>query len=867
MLDTPVPVIPRRPEPGLRKSGAPADSDQAPIAQETEQPSADTASLASTPVIPPRPQKKSESGKGNGNGSEESQEAADFEQPKPSPAPVVPSRPKSLGSSETTPPVPSRPKSHGEEIPQIPSRPKKSKEVQSRANLVEEPHNAEDAEEVVDTEAEVVEEPVSIKKEEHDADEMLELAQEKAIDEDATPRKDEKEDSNASQQSEKFDVVPSHPEESGEEEPNTQNDPADAANQEPQEEVTTRSTDGGAEESKEVTSSDIITKEPSPDDLAEVVGNKIKELRENSGVDIKNAAASPTETVEVETTSPADEVEEIDVGTLKNEHGEGAPRDSKIAEENLTTRSEPSEIESKSEPEVHKSKPVDSEATSKKHDQEEVVQLPSKEKTPDVEFAEDLTDKQSTSEITGAEENTTSKEQAEEVALKKQEDKIHHKDKSPIMPVIPLRPGKPKTVESGSDTQTETGATPSIPARPPRPSSKDKPKAPPPKPKKLSSKIAAFQQMFNQPATEAPQPQERSVPEPRGKLSSDKTSFAANLQNMMGPGIALPGMANPELLKKLAPASPEKEESQSKPDPGLKGAPRRAKGPRGKRLPKSVTDAKIEESSDLKTAFYEVWEIDFNKSTGAGDSVSDPIEAKDIDDSKPSAADVVVKEDGASDDIDEVRKKDVISFAIPVADKSAEGGEEDDDEVESQPIAKNPEVPDTQPDSSKPEASHTLPSAKESNEDLGIETRPRLEEKQQPVDPEEELKKIEQINKAYEKPTEPSLDRDKPSDLQSDVEPDYEIVGKATHTETPKVAGNSDTDELDDSGFEEAREAFSSPKRLDDVLQALATVDTEEDPTAEVEEQLRELSEILPSKKVRADDDQDPVLVDKETAI
>lgn len=867
MLDTPVPVIPRRPESGLKKSGAPADSDQAPIAHETEQPSADTASLASTPVIPPRPLKKSESGKGNGNRSEESQDAADSEEPKPSPAPVVPSRPKSLGSSETTPPVPSRPKSHGEEIPQIPSRPKKSKEGQSRANLVEEPHNAKDAEEVVGTDTEVVKEPVSIEKDEPDADDMLELAQEKAIDEDATPRKDEIEDSNASQHSEKFDVVPSHPEESGEEEPKTQKDPADEANQEPREEVTTRSTDGGAEESKEETSSDIITKEPSPDDLAEVVGNKIKELRENSGVDIKNAAASATETVEVETTSPADEVEEIDVGTLKNEYEEGAARDSKIAEENLTTRSEPSEIETRSEPEVHKSKPVDSEASLTKHDQEEDVQLPSKEKTPEVEFAEDLTDKQSTSEITAAEENTTSKEQAEEVAPKEQEDKIHHKDKSPIMPVIPLRPGKLKTVESGSDTQTETGATPSIPARPPRPSSKDKPKAPPPKPKKLSSKIAAFQQMFNQPATEAPQPQERSVPEPRGKLSSDKTSFAANLQNMMGPGIALPGMANPELLKKLAPASPEKEESQSKSDPGLKGAPRRAKGPRGKRLPKSVTDAKIEESSDLKTAFYEVWEIDFNKCTGAGDSVSDPIEAKAIDDSKPSAADVVVKEDGASDDIDEVRKKDVISFAIPVADKSAEGGEEDDDEVESQPIAENPEVPDTQPDSSKPEASHTLPSAKESNEDLGIETRPRLEETQQPVDPEEELKKIEQINKAYEKPTEPSLDRDKLSDLQSDVEPDYEIVGKAPHTETPKVAGNSDTDELDDSGFEEAREAFSSPKRLDDVLQALATVDTEEDPTAEVEEQLRELSEILPSKKVRADDDQDPVLVDKETAI
>lgn len=130
-------------------------------------------------------------------------------------------------------------------------------------------------------------------------------------------------------------------------------------------------------------------------------------------------------------------------------------------------------------------------------------------------------------------------------------------------------------------------------------------KAPPPKPKKLSSKIAAFQQMFNQPAQEQPKVDR----EPRsGRLLEDRAGFAANLQNMMG-GIALPGMASPELLKKLAPASSTDSE---KSEPSAR-APRRARGPRGKKLPTSITETKVTVEPRFNLTVTELWEVSFKK--------------------------------------------------------------------------------------------------------------------------------------------------------------------------------------------------------------------------------------------------------------
>lgn len=184
-------------------------------------------------------------------------------------------------------------------------------------------------------------------------------------------------------------------------------------------------------------------------------------------------------------------------------------------------------------------------------------------------------------------------------------------------PSIPKRPAKPAK-DSLSDL-AESKASPASDAEISSKPSEEVKKAPPPKPKKLSSKIAAFQQMFNQPA-EPPRPDVDSSRN-RGKLSSDKKDFAANLQNMMGRGIALPGMANPELLQRFsgereaeeenAEDKPEeKTETETAPTPSV---PRRTRGPKGKRLPKSIQETTITVESPYKVCVHDVWELSFQK--------------------------------------------------------------------------------------------------------------------------------------------------------------------------------------------------------------------------------------------------------------
>ncbi|KAG7191628.1 Altered inheritance of mitochondria protein 21 [Scheffersomyces spartinae] len=123
------------------------------------------------------------------------------------------------------------------------------------------------------------------------------------------------------------------------------------------------------------------------------------------------------------------------------------------------------------------------------------------------------------------------------------------KESETSVPHIPLiRPSKKLTSDESSPNVE-------IPLRPLRSSSFDSTKSipqkkPPPKPKHLSSKIAAFQQMFNaEPVSldenKAPKAPTRTVT----KLSSEKLKFTEGLK--LGGGVPLPGMANPALLQKL----------------------------------------------------------------------------------------------------------------------------------------------------------------------------------------------------------------------------------------------------------------------------------------------------------------------------
>lgn len=144
----------------------------------------------------------------------------------------------------------------------------------------------------------------------------------------------------------------------------------------------------------------------------------------------------------------------------------------------------------------------------------------------------------------------------------------------------------------------------------------------PPKPKKLSSKIAAFQEMLNkQPrfSEEKDSKKQKDTEEEnlvKGKLSSSHMQFAQNLQGIMGRGIALPGMVNNNILRKDI-SNQNAETSVEDSEIKLKDEPiRRTKGPKGKRLPKNLSiPATIELESKLEIYKDNLWVVKFEKVT------------------------------------------------------------------------------------------------------------------------------------------------------------------------------------------------------------------------------------------------------------
>lgn len=611
-------------------------------------------------------------------------------------------------------------------------------------------------------------------------------------------------------------------------------------------------------------------------DLAESLGSKIRELREINS----EATDSPSDVVKLES-SEVGEVEEIDTAALKNEKIADV-EDSASATDNLSSRIHEPEEEGKAEPET---KPHEAEketldvqeaaesvedvelpAKSSKADDEDlkeapkpatakgpvVFEKPSKEEVSiddeipvkDKESAEDevaksSVDKDKDSIKNAAEEHSPSSLKSEDESKSEiPKDEIPQKENvndevaakeeesEPRMPIIPLRPSKPKKIDS-TVSELDSKSSPSVPSRPPKPATKEKPKAPPPKPKKLSSKIAAFQQMFNQEPAETSK-EEKSSPEKRGKLSSNKTNFAANLQNMMGAGIALPGMANPEMLKKLAPAESELESSEKKTDNVPQSSSRRAKGPRGKRLPKSIQESTIAIEPRFKFSSGRLWDIDFN-----AEEKEQQEDVQDAELTKEVAA-------GKSEAFDNEAFKDA--------------------EAKSTADAQEDSISITKADESELPESVKLPDSfdltKSVDQPESVEELPRLQDTQREPDAEEELLKIESATSrplGSLKKTDFTL-----NEALKEAEPDYEIISKEKErVETPR-ANTSGTEEFDDdSGFEEAREVFSSPKPLGDFTKLPDSED--DDPTVQAQEQLEELSAIVQKDKSQ----DEPVFVDK----
>lgn len=224
------------------------------------------------------------------------------------------------------------------------------------------------------------------------------------------------------------------------------------------------------------------------------------------------------------------------------------------------------------------------------------------------------------------------------------------------IPAIPSRP-RPKAKSSSELTPVESKSvdkseSPVVPGRPEKPFedslsraspqlSDAKPKAPPPKPKKLSSKIAAFQQMFNQEKKEDldSEKEDSNVsklsPVTRGKLSSDKMKFAESLKGMMGKGVALPGMTNPNIPTKseesLVEDFKKDEEISTSTDSEIKpisNRPSRAKGPRGKRLPNSLKKPlNVEVEPRFKLIVEDLWDLKFEPKVDTVESTEDLVKS------------------------------------------------------------------------------------------------------------------------------------------------------------------------------------------------------------------------------------------------
>ncbi|EGW32293.1 uncharacterized protein SPAPADRAFT_50859 [Spathaspora passalidarum NRRL Y-27907] len=255
-------------------------------------------------------------------------------------------------------------------------------------------------------------------------------------------------------------------------------------------------------------------------------------------------------------------------------------------------------------------------------------------------------------------------------------------EQKPVTPTIPSRPPK-KSPELAKVALNEP--KPSIPPRPSKNIESPKPqKAPPPKPKKLSSRIAAFQQqLFEQSSNDA----SNAPPPIARKLTSEKTGF------MSGVGIPLPGMFNPLQLKKQQEAANEQEEEEEEDSSAVErkvepvASARRAKGPRGKRLPKALSEpVNIETESRFKLETGELFSLSFTKKEEPKEEVNE--EDKDrLEEEKDVVADedIAVEESskGNDNDINDVAgKPDLVDEEIDKEDSTSFSEIEKENEIE-----------------------------------------------------------------------------------------------------------------------------------------------------------------------------------------
>lgn len=266
----------------------------------------------------------------------------------------------------------------------------------------------------------------------------------------------------------------------------------------------------------------------------------------------------------------------------------------------------------------------------------------------------------------------------------------------------------------------------------------------PPVPKKPSSKIAAFQQMFQNQQLQpehTPSPKEPAAPK-TGGFSGNRAQFAQNLNGM----IALPGMAQltPALAKRLgvstssddAETGAEVETKNTKDEAELPKVPARSKKTRGphKRLPKTVASIeKVETKSTSNISVVKAWTISFKPDLPeraddqpmeaeltAGEAIapSEPagledVEAEDLNEASPEEPLQIISESGNSDE------SEIQHTSDPSIAQNVEHEEEVHEEAEAAPEAE-PEAEEIALDTE--ESNPTAFIAETYDEDTEVET-------------------------------------------------------------------------------------------------------------------------------------------------
>lgn len=215
-------------------------------------------------------------------------------------------------------------------------------------------------------------------------------------------------------------------------------------------------------------------------------------------------------------------------------------------------------------------------------------------------------------------------------------------------PIVPNRPDNKDLESSQRDTQASV-----------------KLKPPPPKPKKLSSKIAAFQQQLFNPANASSEEDVSSTgsKQPESGIRKRSTENSVLLR-FGGKAIPLPGMFNPNQMPKPSISHGEEtsDDKEEKQESATANAPvRRTRGPRGKKLPKAVADAEVKTESRFAIELGKLWSIEFKKKI---------VEEKEI----------------TSTSVEDLKKPKILS-------ENDEAGDESKETAVENEVIDNPEIP------------------------------------------------------------------------------------------------------------------------------------------------------------------------------